>query len=147
MLTESDILAGVLDDACRGRGRALVLQGRPAAAETGLLARAEEAATAAGMRVLQARGSAQDRESPFAGLHRLLEPALHRIDRLPRTHAAALRGALGLGGPPDDRHLIGIAVLHLLGDLADERPVLVLLDDAHRLDHASREALALVGRR
>jgi len=67
------------------------------------------------------------------------------------VQGAALRSALALGPPsPQDRFAVPVALLGLLGLLglaAEERPVLVLVDGAHWLDSASREALLFVARR
>jgi len=141
-LPEREYLAGLLDDARLWRSRALAYRG---AGGTALLAEAAE--LAADMRILGGRVHPHDARLPFAALHRLLDPVLDRLDRLPGLHAAALRGAFGLGGPPDDRFLIGIAARDLLAALAEERPVLVLVDGAQWLDQGSEQALVLAARR
>ncbi|MEU4742200.1 LuxR C-terminal-related transcriptional regulator [Actinosynnema sp. NPDC023658] len=96
------------------------------------------------------RGTAVESESvvPFAGLNLLLGPAVDHVDSLPPTQATALRAALGLA-PTDggDHHLVGLAVLTLLADLAERGPVLCLVDDAHWLDQASAHALVFAARR
>ena len=96
------------------------------------------------------RGTAVESESvvPFAGLNLLLGPVVNRVDALPPNQATALRAALGLA-PPDggDHHLVGLAVLTLLADLAEDRPVLCLVDDAHWLDQGSAHALVFAARR
>ncbi|MFB4269700.1 LuxR C-terminal-related transcriptional regulator [Nonomuraea sp. GTA35] len=110
----------------------------------------EEAANRAGEHslVLRATGVEAESELPYAALHLLLRPARHLIDRLPAGQRAALRGAFGEGheGVPD-RFLVGLAVLTLLADLADERPLLCLIDDVHWLDRASLDALTFAARR
>jgi predicted ATPase len=59
-----------------------------------------------------------------------------------------LRVAFGVGGgDTPDRFVIGLAVLGLLADVAADRPLVCLVDDAQWLDEASAEVLGLVGRR
>ena len=50
-------------------------------------------------------------------------------------------------GPAPDRFLIGLAVLSLLSDVAEEQPLMCLVDDEQWLDHASAQILAFVARR
>ena len=100
------------------------------------------------MHVLSARGVESESELPFAALQQLLRPALGLVDRLPAPQAAALRSALGLAdGGGQERFLIYSACLSLLSELAEERPVLCLVDDAHWLDAGSSDALQFVARR
>ena len=142
---ERDHLARLLEGARASQSGALVLRGEPGVGKTALL---EQARTmAAGMHVLRSRGVESESELPFAGLHQLIRPALHLCDRLPAAQAAAMEG-VGLaerGG--DDRFLISVACLSLFSELAEERPVLVLVDDAQWLDMSSADALLFVARR
>jgi DNA-binding NarL/FixJ family response regulator len=87
-------------------------------------------------------------ELAYAGLHQLCASLLDRLDRLPGPQRQALEIAYGLsaGGAPD-RFLVGLAVLSLLSEAADERPILCLVDDAQWLDRASALTLAFVARR
>lgn len=135
----------VLEQTRGGHGSALVLIGESGIGKTTLLRYA--VARAADFRVLDCRGVPSETELAFAGLHELLWPVLDRIEDLPATQAAVLRGALGLGEHTDDRLLIGVAVLTLLSELADEKPVLVVIDDLHLLDEPSRNCLRFVSRR
>jgi DNA-binding CsgD family transcriptional regulator len=87
-------------------------------------------------------------ELAFAGLQQLSAPFLDRIDRLPGPQSDALATALGLrGGDSPDRFLVGLAVLSLFSDVAEELPLVCLLDDAHWLDQASTQVLGFVARR
>ena len=136
----------MLDDARASKSSALVIRGDPGIGKSALL---EDTRDRAGdMHVLAARGVESECELPWAALHQLLRPALGEVDRLPEPQAAALRSALGLvDGAGDERFLVFAACLSLLSELADRRPVLCLVDDAHWLDSASADALRFVARR
>ena len=87
-------------------------------------------------------------ELAFAGLHALCAPMLARLGRLPVPQRDALNTAFGMSaGPPPDRFLVGFAVLSLLADAAEERPLVCLVDDAQWLDRVSVQTLAFVARR
>lgn len=87
-------------------------------------------------------------ELAFAGLHQLCAPMLDRLEHLPSPQRDALRVAFGLaeGGAPD-RFLVALAVLTLLSEAAEERPLVCAVDDAQWLDRASAQALAFAARR
>jgi DNA-binding CsgD family transcriptional regulator len=87
-------------------------------------------------------------ELPFAGLHQLCAPLLDRLGHVPEPQSRALATAFGLrSGESPDRFLVGLATLTLLADVAGERPVLCVVDDAQWLDRASAQLLAFVARR
>jgi DNA-binding CsgD family transcriptional regulator len=128
-----------------GRSGALVVRGEPGVGKTVLL---DYAAATAGMRVLRSTGIESESELPFAALRLLLRSGLARLDILPPPQASALRGAFGLAeAPAADRFLIGLAALSLLAELAGDRALLCLVDDAHWLDRASADALLFAARR
>jgi hypothetical protein len=124
----------------------LVLVGAPGIGKTALLDHA--AARAAGFGILRARGVQSEAELAFAALLELCRPILDRLDRLEPKQAEALRATLGLSeeqGPTP--FAIGAATLSLLAAAAEERPLLLLVDDAHWLDPESADALAFAVRR
>ncbi len=79
---------------------------------------------------------------------RLLLPVLDRLGRLPEPQAGALGVVVAQNeGPAPDRFLVALATLSLLSELADERPLLCLVDDAHWADRASLDSFGFVARR
>jgi tetratricopeptide (TPR) repeat protein len=151
---EQSVIDDLLAGASVGRSGVLVIRGDPGIGKTALLdyaaRRADVAAgpEGAGMRVIRVRGVESEAELPFAGLHLLLRPALDHLPALPQTQQDALGAALGLRrAGPYDRFLVGVAVLSLLAELAEDRPLVCLVDDAHWLDRASASALEFAARR
>jgi hypothetical protein len=70
-------------------------------------------------------------ELTYAGLHQLCGQFLQRLDHLPRSQATALATAFGLHtGDPPDRFLVGLGVLSLLAEVAEEAPLVCIVDDA-----------------
>ena len=87
-------------------------------------------------------------ELPFAGIHQLCAPLLDRLDALPQPQQDALNVALGVAsGDVPDRFVVGLAVLGLLSAIAEERPVLCLVEDSQWLDEASGLILGFIARR
>jgi DNA-binding CsgD family transcriptional regulator len=145
-LEEVDLIDGLLADAASGRSATLVISGEPGVGKSVLLARAVQ--LAGSMRILRATGVQTEVDLAFAGLHQLVRPVLHMSDRLPATQANALLGALGLSTHRgEDRFLVAVATLSLLSEVAEEGPVLCVVEDAHWLDQPSTEVLAFAARR
>lgn len=100
------------------------------------------------MTVLRAAGVQSEMELAFAALHQFCAPLLDLLERLPGPQSDALQTTFGLGsGVAPDRFFVGLAVLGLLSEAADEGPILCVVDDAQWLDRASAETLAFVARR
>jgi DNA-binding CsgD family transcriptional regulator len=136
----------LLADARAGGGGALVVRGEAGIGKSALLDRV--AATATDMSVLRGVGIESEIEVPFAGLHLLFHPYLDRIEALPGPQAAALRTAFGLtGAGAGERFLVGAATLSLLSELAGDRPLVCIVDDAQWFDQASADALLFAARR
>jgi len=144
---ETEALDALLDRARHGESGAIVLRGEPGIGKTALLEYAAEKAAPA-FRIERAVGVESEMELPFAGMHQLCAPMLDELDALPGPQREALRTAFGLhaGGPPD-QFLVALAVLSLLSGVAEERPLLCVIDDAQWLDRVSAQALAFVARR
>ena len=144
--SECTALDHLLTDARAGRSQALLLHGDPGIGKTALLDYLTERAS--GCHVIRAAGVESEMELAFAGLHQLCASLLGRVDQLPPPQAAALTTAFGqAAGEPPERFLVGLATLSLLAAVAEEKPVICIVDDAHWLDQASTQVLAFVGRR
>jgi DNA-binding CsgD family transcriptional regulator len=124
----------------------LVLRGEPGIGKTALLDYVRARAT--GCRVARAAGVESERELVYSGLHQLCAPFLDRIERLPGPQRDALGTAFGLSdGAQPNGFLVGLAVLTLLADVAEDEPLVCLVDDAQWLDRMSAQILAFVARR
>ncbi len=140
------VLDELMDAVRAGGSRVLVVRGEPGVGKTALLDYLTEQAS--GCRVARATGVQPEMELAFAGLHQLCVPMLGHAERLPAPRREALRTAFGSSaGPTPDRFLVGLAVLDLLSEVAAERPLLCVVDDAQWLDGASAQALGFVARR
>jgi hypothetical protein len=144
--TECERLDALLTEVRSGRSATLVMRGDSGVGKTALLdyivGRASEC------RVARAAGVESEMELAFAGLQQLCAPMLDRLEHLPGPQRDALRVAFGLrDGEAPERFLVGLAVLSLLSEVAEERPLVCLVDDAQWLDRASVQALAFVARR
>jgi DNA-binding CsgD family transcriptional regulator len=143
---ECETLDRLLEAVRAGESRTLVLRGEPGVGKTALLEYVAERASVC--RVARAAGMQSEMELAFAGLHQLCAPMLDRLERLPGPQRDALGTAFSLSaGDPPDRFFVGLAVLSLLAEVARERPLVCLVDDAQWLDQASAQALAFVARR
>jgi DNA-binding CsgD family transcriptional regulator len=143
---ERDVLERLLDAAREGRGGVLAMYGDPGVGKTVLLEYAVEAGK--DFRVARAVGVEGEMELAYAALQQLCSPSLAHLERLPDPQREALAVAFGLtAGQAPNTFLVGLAVLGLLSEAAEERPLLCVVDDAQWLDRASARALAFVARR
>jgi DNA-binding CsgD family transcriptional regulator len=144
--SERDVLERLVAGVRAGQSRVLVLRGDAGVGKTALLRHL--AASAKGCGIARAAGVESEMELPFAGLHALCARMLGRLGHLPGPQRDALSTAFGLSaGPPPDRFLVGLAVLSLLADAAEEQPLVCIVDDAQWLDGVSAQTLAFVARR
>jgi DNA-binding CsgD family transcriptional regulator len=143
---ERQVLAQLIAGVRAGQSQALVLRGEAGAGKTALLRHVPEAAE--GCSIVWTTGVESEMELAFAGLHSLCAPMLGRLEQLPEPQRDALSTAFGLhAGPAPDRFLVGLAVLSLLAESAEEQPLVCIVDDAQWLDRVSSETLAFVARR
>ncbi|MFD7663909.1 ATP-binding protein [Streptomyces sp. NPDC059788] len=129
-----------------GRGGAVVVAGEAGIGKSALI----DAVVGAldGFEVLRAAGTEFERDLLYATLHQLCAPVLEHRRRLPPVQRSALEAVFGLGAQTSpDPLTVGLAVLGLLHEVAQDRPVCCVVDDAQWIDDASRRVLVFVARR
>lgn len=145
---ERQAIDQLLAQARAGRSGAIVVRGEAGIGKTALLEHARDSSAPSGFRVESSAGVESETQFAFAGLHQLCAPLLDHAAALPDPQQAALGVAFGLhDGAAPDRFLVGLATLSLLAEVAEEGPLLCLVDDAQWLDQASAQVLAFVARR
>jgi hypothetical protein len=140
---------GAAFDDISARGYALAVVGDPGVGKTALLRAAADEADRRGLIVLSVRGTQEGAHLRFAALHRLLSPVLDQAGALPPRHRAALLSAFGIGDDQvaPDRFFVALAALELIADVGAKTPVVLLVDDLHWVDSASRDAIGFIARR
>ncbi|NUW43342.1 helix-turn-helix transcriptional regulator [Nonomuraea rhodomycinica] len=121
-------LLAVAERTAAGASTAVIVYGEPGIGKTTLLNGVPA--------TIRIGGIEAEAALPYAALDRLLR--LARIEALPHV----LRDLVTR--PEEDPYLVGLAIVTLLSGLA---PVTVVIDDAHRLDRQSTEALLFAARR
>ena len=153
---ELDQLGGALRAAAAGVGGIVVVEGAPGIGKSTLMGEAEVLAQAGGMALLRARGGVMEHEFGLGIVIQLLAPCIERLAAGDREQAFA--GAAGLARPlfeqvpdraaADDRLFARFHGLHwLCARLAEERPLAMLIDDAHWADEQSIRFLAYLAAR
>ena len=132
----------LLDAARAGHSRALVVRGEPGVGKTSLLGYAVARAT--GFRVLRALGAESESDLAFRGCWSCCVRWRLVTEELPDVQAHALQAALG-GSEEVDRFAVYAATLGLVALVAEDRPLLCVIDDAQWVDPASSDALAVHG--
>jgi len=155
---EVSALAALLDAACAGTGRVVLIEGPPGIGKSALLECAKRLAPDRGMRVLAARGGALERDFSFGVVRQLFEPFVTADALLER--GALFEGAAGIaaellgaqppaGAQPPSGELF--ALLHglhwLTAGIAADGPLLIALDDAHWADGPSLQFAHYLTRR
>ncbi|MDQ4130992.1 MAG: AAA family ATPase, partial [Actinomycetota bacterium] len=141
--------------ASTARGAALVVEGPPGIGKTRLLDAVREFAAERELRVLTSRGAELERGFAFGLVRQLLDPPLIVADSAERSELLAGAAALSLGAlgesPPGAEPVDAAGVLHglywLIAGLARQRPLLLVVDDAHWGDEASLRFLGYLFRR
>src|ERR1700686_3235370 len=143
---ERAVLERLLDTARDGHGAVLVVYGDPGVGKTALLEHALEAGR--DFRVVRTAGVEGEMELDYAALQRLCSPIVEFFERLHDPQRDGLAVAFGLSaGQPPSPFLVGLAVLGLLSEAAEQQPLLCVVDDAQWLDAATAQPLAFVARR
>src|SRR4051812_11442074 len=141
-------LVTTMRDGVDAAGSTLVLRGEPGIGKSRLLAEAVRLAGERGITVLQTTGVEAEAHLPFAGLHQLVRPVRARAANLASGHRAALDAAFGVGADEPPEHFrIAMAPLALLPDVPPAAPLLVPVDDPHRIDPPSADVGAFAARR
>ena len=144
--SESKTLDRLVARAREGHSGVLVLRGEAGVGKTALLDYLLERAS--GCRIAHATGVESEIELAYAGLHQLCVPLMGHLDDLPGPPRDALATAFGLSArEPPDRFLVGLAAPSLLSEVAEEEPLVCVVDDAQWLDRVSAQTLAFVARR
>lgn len=156
---ELAIADAAIADALGGAGRVLVVEGSAGIGKSSLLAEERHRAVDAGMTVLSARGSEIERAFSYGVVRQLFERRLAGADEPGRSqllegaagHAARLFASEALPGvarPGEDDAFALIHGLYWLAlNLAEERPLLVSVDDLQWSDAASLRWVAYLARR
>lgn len=143
---ERRVLADLLAAVRSGHSRVLVVSGDAGIGKTALLD--ELAHRASDCQVFRLAGVESEMEFAFAALHQLCAAIPEGMDHLPVPQRDALLTAFGERlGPTPDPFLTGLAVLGLVSEAAHRRAVMLLVDDHHWLDRASRRVIAFLARR
>src|SRR3954471_8553783 len=132
----------VISAARGGTGAGLLLEGPPGIGKTRLMGSARSVA-GTGVAILSARASELERDFPFAVVRQLLEG----VDDRQFTGAAALAAPVLRDGASEGDAPALHGLYWLTANLAAERPLLVLVDDAHWADIPSLRWLAYLAQR
>ena len=138
---ERAVIEELLHDAVAGRGQSLVIRGPAGIGKTTLLRLLEERGTGLGMRILRTRGDPLEGDFPWNGVRRLFE----RMAGERGAGGVMPRDAGVLDPAPRDGASLMSALHHLYWrcvELAEDRPLILAIDDAHWLDELSLRWLA-----
>ncbi|MDQ3647724.1 MAG: LuxR C-terminal-related transcriptional regulator [Actinomycetota bacterium] len=153
-------LRALIELAADGNGCVLLVEGEAGIGKTSLLGAARGLGEDAGLAVLSARGGELERDFAHGVARQLYEPPLRGAP--PARRHRLLSGAAALAGPvlgfadpiaagerlnADATFAANHGLYWLTAALADERPLLLLVDDAHCADSATLLFLHYLGRR
>jgi DNA-binding CsgD family transcriptional regulator len=151
--TELRALDVALRDSAEGQGGIVLVEAATGLGKSRLLAEAAALAAGRGARVLSASGRDLERDLPFGVALQLFEKPVSRFDDAERERffsgSAGLAAPLVLEGTPVPEGLS--ASLHglywLSANLADERPLVLSIDDVHWCDPPTLRFLVYLAQR
>ncbi|SMG18731.1 ATP-binding protein [Agreia pratensis] len=128
-------------------GSTLLVSGDAGLGKTSLAFAAVEYARWAGLDVLQASGVQAEEDVPYATLHQLLHVLRDRVADLPPPQRQALQSAFGESQESPSIFLASVAVLTLLSERATSAGLLIVIEDIHWVDPATRAVVSFLARR
>jgi DNA-binding CsgD family transcriptional regulator/tetratricopeptide (TPR) repeat protein len=144
-------LRAALADVGAGTGRAVAIEANAGLGKTRLLAEARAAGDEEGLNLLSGRATELERDFPFALVRQLFESRLATLApqerRVLLEGASAACGALGLDagrGGSDDPFAVLHGLYWVTAALAERRPLLLAIDDAHWADASSLDYLGFL---
>jgi DNA-binding CsgD family transcriptional regulator len=136
----------LLRDAAHGTSRSLVIRGDAGMGKSALLDFARTRAKS--FHVAATTGVESESELAFGALVGLVRPFASYVPRLPEQQRSALDAAIAVRSASASHRLAAFAgFLSLVGIAAEDRPVLLLVDDIQWVDRSSAEAVLFVARR
>jgi len=150
-------IRAALGQALEGAGSVLVIEGPAGIGKSRLLAEACALAEADGLQVLRARGGVLERDLAYGAVRLLLERPLAALGDAEREDV--LSGAAALAAPalaaagaehtasPDRGFAVDHGLFWCVANLAERRPLLLALDDAHWFDAPSLRFVHYLARR
>jgi DNA-binding CsgD family transcriptional regulator len=151
---ELEMLDRLVQGALAGDAALALLEGPAGIGKSTLLAKAREKATGAGFRVLAARGSDLERDSPFGVVRQLFESLLLDPDCRERWLTGSVEPAARVFTPPDEDETTSagsFGVLHglfwLTANVAADGPLCLSIDDLQWCDRASLRFIGYLERR
>ena len=147
---ELAVLAEIVDAAAGGHGGAALIEGEAGIGKTRLLGLTRTRAAAGGACVLHATADEGETSVPLAAARVLLGRPARGVSRdgPARLGVLALEGALAEpSGPGSRADEVVHALWWLIVELADERPLVLALDDAQWADDLTLRLLRMVARR